>query len=159
VDGTTQPAGVPAQLVEEVLAEEGRKLFPLKKGGEIDGAIGQAIWEMLQDLYDQKPQLFASLLAIAEDRGAGVPLDHVAALQHDLFLRGDDATVVSDVKAVLLSSAKTTTEGLTLVNPFRVTSEAEAAALQQSRDDLVEKYRRMIRDDNDADKGRPPGRR
>jgi hypothetical protein len=104
-------------MTEELLAS-----FTLKNGTKIGGVLGRETWRILQELSERHPSEFASLLAIAEDRGESVPAAHRTFLRQGQFL-GDTGEILEHITHVLLSAVQWTDERLILVNPFRVSIE------------------------------------
>lgn len=107
-----------------------RKLT-LKNGTSISAAAGDTNYDLLSKLLEKEPALFQTMLAIARNPKAEVPIKDVRFLAHAGFLTNRTRTMNEDMRNVILSSYTETPEGPVLLNPFKLETEEEASYLQE----------------------------
>lgn len=121
----------------------------------MDGPFGTAVWEVLEELQRDRPELFAALVSVVWGSAADVPPEHLGALRVDFFLRPDD-TPVAHYRDVLLSSYRETAEGAVLVNPFRLDSGDQARRFRAAEAGRLSRLRDLLGGE-DAGGGGPAG--
>ena len=134
------------------MQEKGKRIVPLKNGGNIEPALGVALLELLENLLEQEPAMFHALLAVAQGRADDIPPNMMANLKQGLLLRSD-GSISADVRDVLLSGYQPGPEPI-LVNPFRLESADQVRDLERVRDQNYQRLARLLRRE-DEKKGRP----
>ncbi len=152
--------GVVKRVREDGLEGEGsRRVVPLKHGEPVEAGLGLAYYNSLRALFENEPELFESLLAIAQDRIRDAAPAHIARLRQALFLRHGDGTLDPMMRDVLLSACQVTPEGPVLVSPFRPESPDDVRAVEEADRRALDRLRRLSRpDDDDTRKGGGRGR-
>ena len=127
-------------------SDQERPTLRLKNGATVDARSAYVEWRSLEGFNGNRPQEFLRLAEVARSGNSAVAPAELLDLRHlhrEWF--GDDGTLLSIVRDVVLSMFRETREGIVLVNPFQLTNESEHQLLvniQAETDHLLRRLRR-----------------
>jgi hypothetical protein len=127
--------------------EEGPK-FTLKNGDQVDADWTVILYESFVDMMDNCPRRFQSLLALAQGRPGDVVADDLEYFKEAGFVT-PAGVLSSDVQSVLLSAYQETPEGPVLVNPVRLETPADRAAVEHAQQLLNRRALDFLRERDD----------
>jgi hypothetical protein len=122
--------------------DEGPK-FTLKNGDQVDADWTVILYESLVAMQDVRPRRFQSLLALAQGRAGDVVADDLEYFKEAGFITPAGA-LSSDVQSVLVSAYQETPEGAVLINPVRLETQADRAAVERIEQTLNQRARDFL---------------
>lgn len=114
----------------------------LKNGVEVDARKAYVDWRMFVGAEKETPAHVQALVALARGDDGSVPSNVRLALQstyEDWF--ASDGSLLPLIKDVVLSAFRDTPDGPVIVNPFQLTSQADAEVF----DRVERRYYRILR--------------
>ncbi len=109
-----------------------RPTITLKDGSVIEAWLAATVWEQLKDLLrEEPPEVFQSLLALAQGREGDANPQHLGTLAVSLFVNEGDHSIDPVVQSVLLNSYVTADTGPGIA-PLRLMSAADKVVAEEA---------------------------